>query len=171
MTDAVAFNILRPFRTTVGWPARLVGVLQRRSNPYVVAVWNPEWKSEELHVYPASGKHSSTLDPHPLDLVEIPDEEYWKWAAPAKGTPETPVHAFVTREQSVPPGTPVSALDFNLITPLVRGWHATSEGYDNRDEPSPLRGGFKLYNERTGDVFRVRFTPMDQRELEARDGK
>ena len=169
----VSFNIMRPFRTRCGWPARLLGVLQRRANPYVVAVWNPNYRSEEMHVYPQSGEHSSDVEgeAHPLDLVEIPDDEYWDWRAPPKGQVETPVHAFVTKEPSWPANANVMRLDsMSMCTPLIRGWDILHEGYDHRDEPRPLTQ-MKFYNQRTGDVFVLHFTPMDQRELEHRNGK
>lgn len=170
-TPVVPFNILRPVRTAVGWPARLVGVLQRRSNPYVVAVWNPEWKSEELHTYPMTGKHTGSNEAHPLDLEEIPDEEYWQWAAPAPGAPQIPVHAFIRKETSWPVNANPMRLDLmSMGTDLVRGWTLLHEGYDNKQEPRPLTR-FTMYNDRTGDRFTVIFTPMDPRELEARDGK
>jgi hypothetical protein len=169
--EAVPFNIKRPFRTAVGWPARLVGVLQRKSNPYVVAVWNPEWKAEELHTYPASGKHSATIEAHPLDLEEIPDAEYWQWAAPERGAPQLPVHAYVVKEESWPINANPMRLDhMNMGTDLVRGWFLLHEGYDNKEEPRPLTR-FTMYNSRTGDRFTVHFTPMDQREMEAKRGK
>lgn len=168
--DQPAFNINRPIRTAVGWPARIVGVLQRRSNPYVVAVWNPEWKSEELHTYPASGKHQATIDPHPLDLVEIPDDEYWDWAAAREGK-QIPVHAFIVKEPSWPVNRNVLSLDPVLMaTDLVRGWSFLHDGFDNKEEPRPLTR-LTMYNDRTGDRFTVHFTPMDARELEVRNGK
>lgn len=172
----VEFNITRPFRTRCGWPARLVGTLQRRSNPYVVAVWNPNYKSEELHVYPSNGEHSPMVEgeDHPLDLVEIPDDDYWKWATGSTDegrVPEPPAHAFITKEPSWPVNANVCRLDsMSMVTRLVRGWDILHEGYDREDEPRPLTR-FKLYNARTGDVFIVRFTPMDEREMENRNGK
>jgi hypothetical protein len=167
----VAFNIRRPFRTAVGWPARLIGVLQRRSNPYVVAVWNPEWKSEELHVYPASGKHTATLDAHPLDLEEIPDDEYWAWIGPEAGAPLKHTHAYIVKEENWPVNANPMRLDtMSMGTDLVRGWHLLHEGFDNKSEPRPLTR-FTMYNDRTGDRFTVHFTPMDDREVGARDGK
>jgi hypothetical protein len=169
-TVTVPFNILRPFRTSVGWPARLVGVLQRRSNPFVVAVWNPNWKSEELHVYPASGKHAATIEPHPLDLVRISDEDYWRWVAPAKGMAPTPVHAFIVKVENWPVNANPMRLDtMSMCTDLVRGWSLLHEGFDHKEEPRPLRD-LKLYNDRTGEVFVLHFTPMDQQELETKNG-
>jgi hypothetical protein len=169
VTDEVPFNILRPFRTAVGWPARLVGVLQRRSNPYVVAVWNPEWKAEELHTYPMTGKHMATIEPNPLDLVEIPDDEYWDWAA--RNPEPRPVHAFIRKETSWPIGAnPFHHDASSMGSELVRGWIAMHEGYDREESPRPLQR-ITLFNSRTGDRFTVIFTPMDKRELEPRNGK
>jgi hypothetical protein len=169
----VEFNIKRPFRTRCGWPARLVGVLQRRSNPYVVAVWNPNYNSEELHAYPQDGGFPSQVgipDTHPLDLLEIPDDDYWAWRAPPKGQVESHVHAFVTKEPNWPANANVMRLDhWSMCTPLVRGWDILHEGYDNEKEPRPLTQ-MKFYNQRTGDVFVLHFTPMDQRELENQNG-
>lgn len=163
----VAFNIQRPFRTAIGWPARLIGVLQRRANPYVVAVWNPNYKSEELHAYPLSGKHMGTIEAHPLDLEEISDDEYYAWAAAHPDQPQVPTHAFIIKEPSWPVNANPMRLDTTSMgTELVRGWHLLHAGYDNKSEPRPLTS-FKMYNDRTGDVFSVYFTPMDKQELEA----
>lgn len=166
-----SFNILMPIRTVVGWPARVIGILQRRSNPYVVALWNPTWKSEELHTYPASGKHQGSVEANPLDLVNIPDAEYFAWAAPGEGKTETPVHAFVVKEPDWPRNQNVARLDsMSLITPMHRGWSMLSEGFDRATSPRPLPN-MKFYNERTGNVFTLRFSPMDKQELEALDAK
>lgn len=169
----VTFNIRRPFRTHCGWPARLVGVLQRRSNPYVVAVWNPNYKAEELHTYGADGKFKDDPDEgqvHHFDLVELTNDEYFAWSAPENGVADQPCHAFVVKEPSWPKDQNVARLDhFSLITPLVRGWDLLSEGYDNKEHQRPLTR-MKFYNQRTGDVFVLHFTPMDQRELEAKNG-
>lgn len=169
----VEFNIKRPFRTLCGWPARLVGVLQRRSNPYVVAVWNPNFKSEELHVYPANGEHTAPRpegDLHPLNLEETPDDDYWAWAAPDSKRDTVPLHAYVFKEPSWPAYQNVARLDHSsLITPLVNGWTALTYGTDREDEHRPLTK-MKFYNHRTGDVFSLHFTPMDQRELENKNG-
>lgn len=167
MTEERIFRFRLPFRTRCGWPARLVGVLQRRSNPYVVAVWNPNFKSEELHAYPEEGVFPTGGANHPLDLVELNDDDYYAWASPESGKDEMPVHAHVVREPDWPRNcNPLRRDRFSMMTELVRGWYILHEGYDNRENQFPLREA-RFYNSRTGNMFALRFTPMDPREVEA----
>ena len=155
------FTYNQPFRTTCGWPARLLGVLERTAFPYVVAVLNPQFDSEELHCYGPDGQDPSELREFslankeskparsPLSLVNIADDEYFAV------TQETEVHACIMPMHNFPPNSnPFHHDHSNMGTALVGGWTVMHSGYG----PQPLRR-FYLNHAVTGQNIKVVLTP------------
>lgn len=160
-------NIRLPFRTKCGWPARLVGVLQRTAFPYVVAVWNPAFNAEELHTYgedglqPVNGNydHDKGVEGGMLSLVNI---GYDEWRRISR---DTMLHAYVVELPSYPPKcNPFLHDHFRMGTALVRGWMAMHDGFDSKDNPRPLKC-IELVNTDTGQRFSVHFNPVDKIEV------
>jgi hypothetical protein len=155
--EAIPFRFNLPFHTKCGWPARLLGVVQRAAFPYVVAVWNPTFGGEEIHSYGEDGNRHENVDG--LTLVNTSDEEYYGT------TRDTRVHAYVKEMPSWPPNCNAMRHDlWNMGTPLLRGWIALHEGYGRPDFPDPLRW-VELVNEVSGQRFRVHFHPVHGAEL------
>lgn len=100
------FNPDLPFQTKCGWPARLVGKLQRRGFPLVVAIMNPAFDAEEMHCYALDGKQPMAavyatgevvegqegVKDGPLSLVNTGEQ-------PKKGSDLALVYAYFTLRQ------------------------------------------------------------------------
>lgn len=156
------FNL--PFQTKCGWPARLVGVLQRTAFPYVVAVWNPVFGAEEMVCYAHDGEQpvKDGIEPQhgalkgPLSLVNCSDDWYYRTKQ------VTHLNAWVEKRTAWPPNCNAMQHDhWSMGTPLVRGWIALHEGFGRSDFPDPLRW-VELVNEVSGERFRVHFTPVEE---------
>jgi hypothetical protein len=152
-----------PFQCKNGWPARLVGKVNRTAFPFVVAVWNPGFAAEEVHTYNKDGMFEGAFPSHPLALVNHMEHEAY-YAIEQK----TVVHASVQELEKYPPNVNPFRFDsMSMGTPLVRGWIIMHEGFGQPDFPTPLRS-MVLVNQVSGQRFRVSFQPVGELELKAR---
>lgn len=154
----------QPIQTKCGWPARVVGTLQRTSFPLVVAVMNPAFGAEELHCYNMDGstpiravyasgdavEGQEGAEHGALSLVNVDVfEQLDNWKPTDHTTP------FVEHLSDWPLNTNPCRLDLsNMHTVLVKGWHLLHSGYDNEKEPHQLNM-VHFYNARSGQRFTV----------------
>jgi hypothetical protein len=156
------FKHTRAFQTQCGWPARLLGILEREAFPLVVAVMNPTFKAEEIHCYPLDGTYPSNqfkasavadevtnagAERGPLSLVNL-DNNFWPhykatdFVRVVQVEDKTPMNL----EQSA---NPFHYDGFSMGTTLVRGWIAMHDGYDHPENPMPMTR-LDLVNTRSG---------------------
>jgi hypothetical protein len=163
---SLEFSFNWPFRTKCGWPARLVGTLQRTAFPFVVAIMNPAFGAEEMHCYNKGGEQPVDVKGHdevvtkgvvdgPLSLVNVSDDEFFA----VKDF--TPVTASVMEMKSYPPNcNPFHHDMFHMGTNLVRGWMVMHEGFVPDGSQFPLRY-VEMVNFITGQRFKVSFAPKE----------
>ena len=168
------FDHRYPFQTKCGWPARLLGVMNRSAFPLVVAVFNPAFGAEQLHTYNFDGMQPSTfisacvgpeqdelgVSKGSLSLVNIPPFTNIEGDEPLipylKATDF--VHA-VAVEDLEPMDLERSANPFHydymsMGSDLVRGWVIMHEGFDSKEDPQPLHS-VTLINGRSGQRIQI----------------
>lgn len=168
MSTEYKFDHRFPFTTKAGWPARLVGVLQRRAYPLVVAVSNPAFDmAEEVHCYDFDGRQpmrvvyatGEVTSPHEgavdgmMSLVNIEESGH---LLIRKGTW---VHTSVIPMEPIPAGSnPFHYDGFSMGTDLVRGWMVMHDGFTRKDTDWGLPGMY-LVNVTTGQRITLKFSP------------
>lgn len=165
------FNPHAPMKTIGNWSARLLGIVEHKEFPLVVAVTNPFFDREEVYFYTLDGQSFTPREyadgtPDSVHTGHFALQNYGPWVDTAADTlervnkPTDFVHPSVELRQSMDmsvSSNPFRYDHFSMGTSLVRDLVILHEGYDNKDRPLACTW-FDVYNCRSGQVFRVHMT-------------